>query len=130
MKRIFDIMAIVSGVLGLGSMVFNGAPLTPENASVQMARALLVLTFVVVPYVLARAVEKVTLDHANKNSQNVRPLPYHSVRPFEQQTSPTPFFDYFFQAGSAQDWQTPMTVDDRVRKFPGRAQRTGKQPFR
>ena len=127
MKRILDMMAIVSGVLGLVGIAVNGAPLTPENASVQMARALLVLTFVVVPYVVARTMEKVTPDHANKNSQNVRTLPYHSVRPFEQETSPTPFFDYFFQAGSAQNWRAPTTVDAPVRRFPGRAQRTGKQ---
>ena len=130
MKRILDMMAIVSGIVGLVGIAVNGAPLTPENASVQMARALLVLTFVVVPYVLARAMEKVMPGHAHTNSQNVRPLPHHSVRPFEQETSPTPFFDYFFQAGSAQDWQAPTTVDARIRRFPGRTQRTGKQPSR
>ena len=109
MKTIFDMLAIVSGMIGLGGLVFQGMPLTPENASLQSARAIVVVAFVVIPYFIARAIEK--MEISTKNKRNAGFFLPRSTNKAEQIPLDTLFFDYFFKPVTSPDWQPPTAMD-------------------
>lgn len=116
MKSLFDLFAIASGLIGLGGLVFHGAPLTPENASMQGARAIIVVAFVVIPYFMARAVEKFDLKVQNKQTASFFKRPV--VNKAEQVPLDTLFFDYFFKPVTSPDWQSPTMIDRPKRELP------------
>lgn len=109
MKGLLDLVAILSGVFGLAAMIFGGPSLTPETASLYTARAAIVVAFVIIPFFMARAIEKL---HAQPEVTEFLPVPMRKPRPaqemqqLESSQSETSYFDYFFQPGSGQEWQT------------------------
>ncbi len=108
MKKLLDLAAIVSGVIGMGSLLVNWGTLTPENATMQGARAIIVLALVLVPYFVARAVEK-----SSFSMPVPRILPVRARHP--QHATQTSYFDYLFQPGSADDWSST-----RIANMPSR----------
>ena len=126
MKTIFDMLAIFSGIIGLGSIAFDASTLTPENAAMQSARAIIVIAFVLVPFLIARAIEK-----AEIKMPTIRLMPARErqiVRQNKPAAMQTTYFDYFFQADASNDWanstspQTP--VESPVKKTVGNSRTT------
>ena len=112
MRSFFDLFAIVSGVLGLIALVVHGTPLTPENVPLQATRALMVLTFVLVPFCLARALEKFDISAPLAWLRNQRAATRTIPLPPNAQPEPeTLFFDYFFLPNSAQEWDGEPSLD-------------------
>ena len=120
MTRLFDLLAIMSGLLGLTAMVWHGTPLTPENASMQATRAIIVLTFVVVPFCIARAYEKVNVAAPLTRLRNRQKARRHTQVQQIPAAPDTLFFDYFFQPGSAQDWEAGERVEVRPKGTRGK----------
>ena len=112
MKGIFDLLAVVFGSVGLAAMALGGAPLTAENAMLQAARALIVIAFVMVPFCMGRALEQLDLTALANLVKQLRQWGLTYKRQPQAQESATLFFDYFFQPGSAQEWESanPMTM--------------------
>lgn len=105
MKGLLDLVALLGGIFGLGGMLFNGTPLTAETATLYIARAMIVMAFVVVPFYMARAIEKVHAEAGtNKPDSSTHP-DLRSSRKGQTAETPTPFFDYFFLPGSAREWK-------------------------
>lgn len=103
MKKVFDLLAILSGVIGLGWLLLQMGDLTAENAVIQGARAMMVMASVVVPFVVARAMEKFSLSLPLPRIMPPRTRP---TTPAAKASKPTTYFDYFFQPGSADDWRS------------------------
>lgn len=116
MKSLFDMLAIVSGLIGLGGLVFHGVALTPENASLQSARAIMVVAFVVIPYFMARALEKVDIKVKSKHNSGF--FKHRATNKAEQVPLDTLFFDYFFKPVTSPDWQAPTIMDKPNKKSP------------
>jgi hypothetical protein len=127
MKRVFDMVAIASGMLGLAAIVVNSAPLTAENASVHVARALIVMTFVVVPYLIARTLEKVDFETLKNRLLHFWSKYRKQSSGTQDASAPTPFFDYFFQPDSGQEWQSAPLTSMPARKLPGRQAPRGQE---
>jgi hypothetical protein len=104
MKDPFYFVTIVAGVMGLAAILVGGAPLMPENASLQTARAVTVIALVVIPYCMARAIEKVAPKVPARWMPRLRPIKWGRGRKRQPVRSETLFFDYFFLPGSARDW--------------------------
>jgi hypothetical protein len=105
MVEILYILAITSGLLGLGGLMLMGTPLSAESAPLLTARAVIAMAFVVIPYFTARAVESMGKHSQVDSSEKHRefsPRRTLNIRPIESAES---FFDYFFMPGSTQDWQ-------------------------
>ncbi|MCB0190018.1 MAG: hypothetical protein KDE31_37360 [Caldilineaceae bacterium] len=122
MKTIFDVLAILSGIVGLGNIAFHASTLTPENASMQSARILTVIAFVLVPYLVARAIEK-----ADIKMPSIRLMPARE-RQVVLQNKPapaqTPYFDYLFQVDKSGEWATSVAAQMPATKTVGDSRTT------
>jgi hypothetical protein len=104
MKDPFYFVTVVAGVMGLAAILVGGAPLTPENASLQTARAVIVIALVVIPYCMAGAIEKVAPKVPARWLPHLRPIKWGRRRKRQPVQTETLFFDYFFLPDSARDW--------------------------
>jgi hypothetical protein len=107
MKGLLDLVAILSGVFGLAALMFSSTTMTPESAPLYTARTVIVIAFVVIPFFMARAIEKF---HAQPAVNDFPPMQARKQRnlkelqQLESQQGEMSYFDYFFQPGSGQEW--------------------------
>jgi hypothetical protein len=128
MKGLLDLVAILSGVFGLAGLMFAGAPLTPESAPLYTARAAMVIAFVVIPFFMARAIEKL---HVPTRMSDLLPIlvgkqrRVREIQLLEANEAETTYFDYFFQPGSAQEWMTTSRNSPTMRNTTDGNESTG-----
>lgn len=98
--------AIISGLIGLGGIIFFGEPLTAESAPLLTAKAVLAMAFVVIPYCTARAIERVCKgSRASKSAPQWEQDYQHAQSKLLVHSEPRQsYLDYFFTPNPQPEW--------------------------